>query len=673
MESWKSKSLEHINIQFRNIMEDMGIDEEKQHKLAAKLNLSKKIKTITSMQTMDERKRKIKEYVVKLSDRNSVLNLLSLSCSLESGPNVLYEIFTAEGGHDVLVRCMRRMDDEFSDAICDTLSMILSKYGNYFPPFLRPLLDRFICGKIQDTKAFFKILEFLVNEGKAEELFYSIDFNRCICNTYLSRIIEHVMRIPRVVDELNFLVPLLRSAKSVHVKYILFVSGFHQLEQRVVCREIYDEIAKEIRCSMAGDFRKDRIEEVLRIAEIQGLLDVVCCVAEAFVFGGREAFKNVEVRSQEPAKCVLEEKAKEQCIDGDEGAAVELVKAKPKKIIKKVVKSAMPSKKYMPVKWKKIGKGNSLWSKISMREIEGLFSANDFEVFEVKEEKPKASSVRLDSKRPSVFSEKKSYAINIALGRVKVSNYELKQAIIEMRDDFDENLVKQLLFYFPTDEEVEQLQAVDHLFGRGEEFFKECIDEIEMMKRCLYYLYFAISFKDQCLMHTLNVLREYYGVLLRSNELRRFLGVALAVGNYLNMGSFLGNAEGFTMDSIPTILEAKNNEASLIRFIERRIDVRRLVSELCIVYEASKMNFEALCVEIDELKKNYINANGSSFVRIQEKMDEIQPRYDTVCLMYEDVVRLHRECGEYFGESVDDEFNSRMILFLDRLSHDLHE
>ncbi|KAM0672196.1 formin homology 2 domain-containing protein [Ordospora colligata] len=673
MESWKSKSLEHINIQFRSIMEDMGIDEEKQHKLAAKLNLSKKIKTITSMQTMDERKKKIREYVVKLSDRNSVLNLLSLSCSLESGPDVLYEIFTIEGGHDVLVRCMRRMDDEFSDAICDTLSMILSKYGNHFPPFLRPLLDRFICGKIQDTKAFFKIIEFLVNEGKAEELFYSIDFNRCVCNTYLSRIIEHVMRIPRVVDELNFLITLLKSARSVHVKYILFVSGFHQLEQRVVCREIYDVIAKEIRCSMTGDFRKDRIEEILRIAESQGHLDIVCCVAEAFVFGDREIFKNVEVRSREPAKCMIEEKAEEQSVNEKECVTMDTGKPKPKKIIKKVVKNAMPSKKYMPVKWKKIGKGSSLWSKINIKEIEGLFSVDDFEAFEVKEEKPKTSSVRLDNKRPSVFSEKKSYAINIALGRVKVSNYELKQTIVEMRDDFDENLVKQLLFYFPTDEEIEHLQVTEDLFGRGEEFFKECIDEIEMIKRCLYYLYFATSFKDQCLMNTLSILREYYEVLLRSNELRKFLGVALAVGNYLNMGSFLGNAEGFTMDSIPTILEAKNNDASLFRFIERRINARTLVNELFIVHEASRMNFEALCVEIDELKKNYINANGSSFARIQEKMDEIQPRYDTVCLMYEDVVRLHRECGEYFGESIDDEFNSRMILFLDRLSHDLHE
>ncbi|KAG5859210.1 formin homology 2 domain-containing protein [Encephalitozoon hellem] len=675
MESWKSKSLEHINIQFRSIMEGMGIDEEKQHKLAAKLNLSKKIRTITSMQTLEERKKKIKEYVVKLKDRNSVLNLLSLSVSLETGPRVLYEIFSGEGGHDVLVRCMRRMDEEFGDVICDTLYIILSKYGNHFPPFLRLLLDGFLSGKVHETRSFFKILEFLVNENKADELFFSTDFNRCVCNSYLSKIVEYTKRIPRIEDELNFLVPLLKSPRSVHVKYILFVSDFSSLEDRVVNKDVFESIVKEIKPDIRRDWKRGRIDEVLRLAEAEGVLDVACCIFEAFAFGDSKVFgglredvekmKISEVQGEGTETCAAEVEKKREAVK-----KVELSKAKgPKKIIKKVAKSTAPSKRYTQVKWTKMGKGNSVWSKIKAEEMESIFRTEEFDGFEVKGEKPRALSMGMEKKKPSVFSEKKNYAINIALGRVKESNCELKSAILNMHEDLNENLVKQLLFYFPTDEEIEQLQSTDHVFGRGEEFFKESIEEVEMMKRCLYYLYFIISFRNQNVCKNLGILERYYAMLLESKELRRFLGIALAAGNYLNRGSFLGNAEGFTMESIPKILEVKNNGNSLLGLLKKKIDCKLLLEDLSVVYDASGINFEALCIEIEELKKNYINASGSSFPKIQERMEGIQERYEEICSLYDRVSKLHRDCKEYFGEKVDDDFNSWMILLLDRLSH----
>ncbi|CAD25655.2 similarity to formin [Encephalitozoon cuniculi GB-M1] len=679
MESWKSKSLEHINIQFRSIMEGMGIDEEKQHKLAAKLNLSKKIRTITSMQTLDERKRKIREYVVKLRDRNSVLNLLSLSVSLEIGPKVLYEIFSAEGGHDVLVKCMRRMDEEFSDVVCDALYIVLSKYGNHFPLFLRILLDGFLAGKIHETKSFFKILEFLVNENKADELFFNIDFNRCVCNTYLSKVIEYIRNLPKIDEELNFVVPLLRSPKSVHVKYILFVSDFPLLEQRVSNREVFEELAREIRPAACADWRKDRINEVMRLAEIEGVLDVACCVFEAFVFGDRKVFGSL-LESMEKVG-IYEEKD-----DGGKEKAVEIESRKdaakkpeaskgrgPKKIIRKTGKSQTPAKRYIQVKWTKMGKGNSVWSKINMEEMERVFKAEEFDGFEVRGEKPRASSAETEKRRPSVFSEKKNYAINIALGRVKESNCDLKSAILGMEERLSENLVKQLLFYFPTDDEIEQLQSTDSVFGRGEEFFKECIEDIELMKRCLYYLYFIISFRNQNVTKTLETLERYYSMLLESKELRRFLGIALAAGNHLNKGSFLGNAEGFTMESIPRILEVKSNGSSMVSLLRKKIDCAQLLKDLSVVYDASGVNFEGLCIEVEELKKNYINASGSAFPQIQEKMEKIQEKYEAICSLYDKVTKLHRDCREYFGEKIDDGFSSRIILLLDRMARDVQK
>lgn len=672
---WKSNSLEHINMQFRSIMEGMGIDEEKQNKLTMKLNLSKKIKTIVSMQTLEERKKKIKEYVNKLDSRNSLLNLLSLSCSLESGPRVLYDVFMDEKGCEVLIKCMNRMDEESADALCDTLCVIINKYGNTFPPFLKLLLEGFVSGKLRESTSFFRILELLALENKVDELFLSTDISRCIFNTYFSKIIDYVGRLQKINNEPNFLLPLLKSERAAYVKYVLFVFEFHQLEPRIVNKDVYLEIMSEAKPRVRIGCKSDRISELLRIVDANNTMDTVCCIMEAFVFGDRYIFKDLEaeiekghVERQESKKhtSVLEEKMHMKEM---EVSCPKPVKAKiTRKIVKKTIPKSGPNKNYVQVKWVKMNKGNSIWRDISLEEAEKLFIPHEFDVFEIKVENTKTRVSMQEHRRETIFSEKKNYGINIALGRVKMSNTELKSAILDMHEDFDENLVKQLLLYFPSEDEVERLLNSEHVFGRGEEFFKECVKDIEAIRACLYYLYFAVTFNSQTVGKSFEILRIYYTTLLTSSSLKKFLGILLFVGNCLNRGTFLGNADGFTIDSIPVMLDLKNGDISFIDFVAGKIDKKQLIKDLNVVYDASGVNFEGLCSEMDELRKNYVNASGSSLDKIQERMGEILPRYEAICSLHDNVVRLHGDCKAYFGEDINEQFNNCIIMLLDKLS-----
>lgn len=682
MGSWKSNSLEQINMQFKSIMEGMGIDEEKQHRLAAKLNLSKKIKTIISMQGVEERRTKVREYLGKLENRNSMLNLLSLSCSLESGPRAVYEEFARERGHEILVGCMKRMDREFADAVCDTVYTIMNKYGNEFPPFLRWMLDSLLDGRIRDASTFFRILEWLAKEDKVAELFASVDCSRCICRTYLYRVMEYIMDLEKVEDEINFIVPLLGGSRAVYVKYMLFVSDFDRLETKVGKKDVYLEILGHVKIRGMRKCKTDRMHEILRIADEKGVVDVVCCVAEAVVFGERFGFKGVEAEversmreSKEYAsllekKMESEGKGEEVTKENSKGEGKTGVKTRVmKKIVRKsVAKGPVTNKNYVQVKWTKMGKGESVWKTINAEEMGQRFLAHELDVFETKTEEKKAKMSVCEQRRSMVFSEKKNYAVNIALGRVRMSNRELKTAILDLNEDFDENLIKQLLFYFPTDEEIEQLERVGEVFGRGEEFFKECIDSIDVMKKCLYYLYFTITFRNQNVERPLEMLRRYYRMLLTSSSLRSFLCAVLFAGNYLNRGSFLGDAEGFTMESLPRILEVKGEGVSLIDVIMRKVDGESLVRDLGVVQEVDNINFEVVCGEVEEVKKNYINADGSQCEKIQERMDRESGRYEEICSLYDEVVELHRKCCVYFGEDVNEQFNGRMALLLDRLS-----
>jgi dishevelled associated activator of morphogenesis len=678
---WNSSSLEQINTQFKSIMENMGIDEERQHKLSTKLNLAKKIKTITSMQTLDERKKKIKEYIAKLSDRNSVLNLLSLSCSLESGPKILYEIFKEERGPEVLAKCVKCMDGEFSDALCDAISMILFRYGNEFPPFLEALLASFVGGRIREHTSFFKILEYLAKSNGASELFLAADHNNCTCSTYLSRIIAYIRHLPSVDSEINFILPLLKSERAAQVRYILLVSKFNELVEKMASQKVFSEIAALAKFRASRSSRPDRIHEILKVAEERGMTDVVCCIAEGLIFGDRSLYGEIEkdaVRGMEEIRRevrVLEEKLFHRGTAGDiETDPAEKLPVrkesghKPaKKILKKAAKkNAGPTKNYMQVNWEKMPKGDSIWKSVDLKEAQSLFSEADFDVFERRKEAG-ASRLSTEVRREAVFSEKKNYAINIALGRVRISNRELKQAILSLKADFDVVLIKQLLCYFPTDAEIKQLGETEEPFGRAEEFFKECIDEIDQVKSSMYYIYFIMFFKKQNIQKALKTLGRYYQGLLNNQHLRRFLAAVLYAGNFLNQGTFLGNAEGFVLRSLPAILEMKTRGTTFMEFVRGRVDCDALLESLGCINEASHINFEGLCAEMEELRKNYTNAHGSPYEEIQKKLDEVVDEYENINTEFEAMLRLNNECRIYFGESVGEDFNNRMVSLIDKL------
>jgi hypothetical protein len=441
------------------------------------------------------------------------------------------------------------------------------------------------------------------------------------------------------------------------------------------------KIMEYVKVQPRENCRTERVSELLRIADERNVLDVVCSIAETFLFGDVFIFKDIK-EEIEKTSCDVEKKKDdtrelEKKIDinnsmGRDGRCINNNKPKiVKKIMKKtsVKKQQAPEKNYVQIKWSKIPRGMGIWKEINPSTFEKSFVVQEFDVFEVKQRERKENETMVEIRKPTIFPEKKGYAISIVLGRVKTSNIHLKSSILNLEEEmFDENLVKQLLFYFPSDEEIEQLRETENVFGRGEEFFKECVDEVEMIKKCLYCLYFVLTFRNQSTEIQMETLKKYYTSLLKSESLRRFLGTILYAGNFLNQGSYLGDAEGFSMDSIPKILNTRNNGVSFVDFVMKRVSGESLVKDLDIVYDASRINFEVLCMEVEELKKNYINTSGNSCERIQKRMEMEIPRYERMCSTYDDVVRLYKECERCFGECIDEEFNSRIIHILERIS-----
>jgi hypothetical protein len=57
---------------------------------------------------------------------------------------------------------------------------------------------------------------------------------------------------------------------------------------------------------------------------------------------------------------------------------------------------------------------------------------------------------------------------------------------------------------------------------------------------------------------------------------------------------------------------------------------------------------------------------------VEAQLKRFRRRWINFCLdmrTYDYVVRLHKDCGVYFGENINEIFNGRIALLLDRLSH----
>ena len=100
-----------------------------------------------------------------------------------------------------------------------------------------------------------------------------------------------------------------------------------------------------------------------------------------------------------------------------------------------------------------------------MVKLEEPFTLNDFKCFEIKAIEPKntmAKTVKKEVPKGPVITSyldgKKTLYLAIALGRIKLSDAELYNQIIERKFE-NETLIRQLLLYLATPEEFEQWAA----------------------------------------------------------------------------------------------------------------------------------------------------------------------------------------------------------------------
>lgn len=292
------------------------------------------------------------------------------------------------------------------------------------------------------------------------------------------------------------------------------------------------------------------------------------------------------------------------------------------------------------------------WNKLSENKLEGTLwvDIDDTKVFKIldledlertfsayqrPQKEPESNEGTLGSKKVkelSVIDGRRAQNCNILLSRLKLSNEEIKRAIMSMdeQEDLPKDMLEQLLKFVPEKSDIDLLEEHKHELDRmakPDRFFFE-MSRINHYQQRLQSLYFKKKFAERVaeVKPKVEAIRTASKQVFQSKSLKQLLEVVLAFGNYMNKGQ-RGNAYGFTISSLNKIADTKSSIDKnitllhyLITVVEKKYPkIISLHEELPSISEAAKVNMTELDKEIITLR------NGLKAVESELEYQKSQP------------------------------------------------
>lgn len=655
----------------QSLMRNVEVREEKE--AAAAVSGMSTSKNLMAMRQPEEVIQKhLKLLISRLRARPSAVCLDTIKCYLELEECDVCRYFAENGGFCAIGDSFERMSTEERRAVCSIVAVFLSKHD---------------AGPVCELA---RGIRLLLSPEMLEIL--------CLCaqRTTLSFVFES-----------GYLEWLLQEAtgRGLGKQAAVFVAALHASstpDQRIVIRYLLvkTDFFKHVDCAgvLVAEIRRtshcrpvlssaaldDRLRGVLEVVDSLGLCNFIVFMLEGLLFEPERFLQVAEEKFLRPASSEKQGRIESQellnahrttastpgqarqtpetiCVAAEghapAGAARPVARGPPKRrsAKKDARKEALDLSKfqrsYMPVRWVKVSAERSVWRSISAAGVEALFSADDllpFEKLRQSAREKQTSTVHMYS----VLDAKKNNAMNIALSRVKHTDAELKHMILCLEVQ-DENLVRQLLHNFPTDEELEALEKRERGFGRAEEFFKECMGATDQLRDALNAMHFISVLGSQSVSGSICVLERFYRSVMESKALVELLRILLFLGNVLNSNTALGNADGFSLSDMGTFARVRGrNRESVLDLALSRFSMRsKLREDLELLSAAAQIGLDGVDQDMCEIRSCYSRVRGVANARVAVAMDE----YTRLAEKYESFKRLHGEFEAFVGTKANSE------------------
>uniref|UniRef100_A0A8C6KUV1 Dishevelled associated activator of morphogenesis 1b n=1 Tax=Nothobranchius furzeri TaxID=105023 RepID=A0A8C6KUV1_NOTFU len=332
------------------------------------------------------------------------------------------------------------------------------------------------------------------------------------------------------------------------------------------------------------------------------------------------------------------------------------------------------------------------WSKLAENKLEGTvwMDVDDARVFKIldlediektfsayQRQQKEAEDDTLSSKKVkelSVIDGRRAQNCNILLSRLKLSNEEIKRAILTMdeQEDLPKDMLEQLLKFVPEKSDVDLLEEHKHELDRmakPDRFLYE-MSRINHYQQRLQSLYFKKKFAERIaeIKPKVEALTKASKEVLHSKNLKQLLEVVLAFGNYMNKGH-RGNAYGFKVSSLNKIADTKSSIDKnitllhyLITILEKKYaKVLMFQNDLQSVPEAAKVNMTELEKDIGNLR--------SGLKSVESELEYQKKRPQEVGDKFVSVVSQFITVASFSFSDVEDSLTEAKELFLRAVKH----
>uniref|UniRef100_A0A3Q1FJZ1 Dishevelled associated activator of morphogenesis 1b n=1 Tax=Acanthochromis polyacanthus TaxID=80966 RepID=A0A3Q1FJZ1_9TELE len=302
---------------------------------------------------------------------------------------------------------------------------------------------------------------------------------------------------------------------------------------------------------------------------------------------------------------------------------------------------------------------------LDLEDIEKTFSAYQRQQKEIEDETLSSKKV----KELSVIDGRRAQNCNILLSRLKLSNEEIKRAILTMdeQEDLPKDMLEQLLKFVPEKSDVDLLEEHKHELDRmakPDRFLYE-MSRINHYQQRLQSLYFKKKFAERIaeIKPKVEALTKASKEILQSRNLRQLLEVVLAFGNYMNKGQ-RGNAYGFKVSSLNKIGDTKSSIDKnitllhyLITILEKKYPkVLMFLEDLQSISEAAKVNMTELEKDIGNLR--------SGLKSVESELDYQKTRPQELGDKFVSVVSQFITVASFSFSDVEDSLIEAKELFL---------
>lgn len=317
---------------------------------------------------------------------------------------------------------------------------------------------------------------------------------------------------------------------------------------------------------------------------------------------------------------------------------------------------------------------------LDLEDIEKTFSAyqrqQDF--FMINNTKQKeAEDDTLGSKKVkelSVIDGRRAQNCNILLSRLKLSNEEIKRAILTMdeQEDLPKDMLEQLLKFVPEKSDIDLLEEHKHELDRmakPDRFLYE-MSRINHYQQRLQSLYFKKKFAERIaeLKPKVEALARACKEILHSRNLKQLLEVVLAFGNYMNKGQ-RGNAYGFKVSSLNKIADTKSSIDKNITLLHYLITImEKKYPKVMMFQEDLKSIPEAAKVNMTELEKDIGNLR-SGLKSVESELDYQKQRPQELGDKFVSVVSQFITVASFSFSDVEDSLTEAKELFLKAVKH----